>query len=264
MRDPYKALGVDSKADAADIKKAYRKLAKQYHPDRTGGDKKKEDRFKQISAAYSILSDSDKRAQFDSMANGGGGIPAGDLSEIFSQMFGGSRGGQQRQRQGNPLGGGGASPFGGMGGSPFGGMGGSPFGGMGGQQQQQRRPAARAPEKKSPPKEQKVVASDGSVLLAKGHNIYSDYRVPFQDAMLGVVANIPTITGVAKIRVPAGTSSGQKLRLKAKGKRKKSASANPSHGDHFVTIHIDVPKVEGSKSSALLAKLVKSLGKDKS
>ncbi|MBL4635737.1 MAG: J domain-containing protein [Kofleriaceae bacterium] len=256
MRDPYKALGVESDASASEIKKAYRSLAKKYHPDRTGGDKKKEDRFKQISSAYDILSDSDKRAQFDTMASGGGGIPAGDLSDIFAQMFSGQRGGQRGgQRQGNP--------FGGMGGSPFGGMGGSPFGGMGGAPQQQRRPAPKAPAKPAPPKER--LACDGSTLIQKGSGLYSDLRIPFHEAMVGIVAKVPTLSGVANVRVPPGTSSGQKLRLKGKGAPRKPSKANSSpHGDHIVTIHIDVPKVEGSKSSALLAKLVKSLGKDKS
>ncbi|MCA9675790.1 MAG: J domain-containing protein, partial [Myxococcales bacterium] len=82
--DQYKVLGVDAKASAADIKKAYRKLAKQYHPDSTGGDKAKEARFKEISTAYEILSDPAKRNQYDlvraQVAAGGfrgGGVPFG-------------------------------------------------------------------------------------------------------------------------------------------------------------------------------------------
>src|SRR5688572_23443543 len=100
-RDPYEALGVKSDASAEEIKKAYRKLAKKYHPDSTGGDKSKEDRFKEVSTAYDILGDPDKRAKYDAMkrqgfpgmggvpgGDGGGGIPI-DLSELFAQMFGG-------------------------------------------------------------------------------------------------------------------------------------------------------------------------------
>ncbi len=265
MRDPYKALGVDSNAKEADIKKAYRRLAKQYHPDRTGGDKVKEKRFKEISVAYDILSDSEKRARFDNMANGGGGIPAGDLSEIFAQMFGGGRAAPRGQRGSFSSGGG--SPFGGMGGSPFGGgMGGSPFGGMGGSPfGGQPRPQARPkPAKKSPPKERKVKASDGSELTRRGYNIYSDLRIPFHEAMVGIVGMVPTLSGVAKVRVPPGTSSGQKLRLKDKGAKKPTTSTKSDYGDHFVTIHIDVPKVDGGKSGDLLAKLVKSIARNKS
>jgi molecular chaperone DnaJ len=271
MRDPYKALGVTPKSSDAEIKKAYRRLAKEYHPDRTGGDKTKEARFKDISAAYQILSDPAKRSQFDNVSNGGG-IPMGaNLSEIFAQMFGGQAAGGRGPRVqtgfggmggGNPFGGmGGGNPFGGMGG--MGGMGGNPFGG------QARPRPAKKPAAKSPPKERKVKAADGSQLTQRGDSIYSDLRIPFNQAMLGVVAKVPTLTGAAKVTIPPGTSSGQKLRLKGKGARLRSpvvgkGGAKASHGDHFVTVHIDVPKVEAGKSRDLLAKLVKLVEKDES
>ena len=70
MRDPYKALGVTKKSTDAEIKKAYRNLAKKYHPDRNAGDKAKEERFKDISAAYQILSDPEKRSRFESIRAG--------------------------------------------------------------------------------------------------------------------------------------------------------------------------------------------------
>ncbi len=258
MRDPYKALGVEANASDAEIKKAYRRLAKKFHPDRTGGDKAKEARFKDISAAYNILSDPAKRAQFDNVASGGN-IPMGDLSEIFAQMFGGGGGGRRRQG-GSPfggmggMGGMGGSPFGSAGGSPFGGMGG-PFSGMGGRPQPRPKPAP-----KPVPKDRKVKAKDGSELTLRGTRISSDLRIPFDQAMLGVVANVPTLKGVAKVRIPPGTSSGQKLRLKGKGHR----ASNGSYGDHFVTVQIDVPKVEGEQGSELLAKLVEFLGNKRS
>lgn len=269
MRDPYKALGVDTNSSDAEIKKAYRRLAKDFHPDRTGGDKSKEARFKDISAAYEILSDPKRRAQFDNAASGGS-IPMGDLSEIFAQMFGGGMGGGRRGARvnthfgGSPFGGGngspfGGSPFGGGGGSPFGGMGGSPFGG----QQQQRRQAPAPAPKPAAPKEKTVKASDGSELTQRGANIYSDLRIPFDRAILGTVAKVPTLKGVAQVRIPAGTSSGQKLRLKEQGATKTNSSAKSSHGDHFVTVHIDVPKLGGEESGELLAKLVESLRKEK-
>ena len=69
-KDPYEALGVKPDASQNEIKKAYRRLAKKYHPDSTGGDKAKEARFKEVSTAYDIVGDPDKRAQYDSMRRG--------------------------------------------------------------------------------------------------------------------------------------------------------------------------------------------------
>src|SRR3954447_9959076 len=63
--DYYKTLGVDKKASQDEIKKAYRKLARQYHPDQHGGDKQAEERFKEISQAHDVLGDPDKRKQYD-------------------------------------------------------------------------------------------------------------------------------------------------------------------------------------------------------
>src|SRR5690242_8705610 len=80
--DYYKALGVSPKASAEEIKKSYRKLAKQYHPDSTGGDKAKESRFKDISNAYDVLGDAKKRAQYDAIR--AGGFRAGDRPPGFS------------------------------------------------------------------------------------------------------------------------------------------------------------------------------------
>ncbi|MBR2318581.1 MAG: molecular chaperone DnaJ [Bacteroidaceae bacterium] len=102
-RDYYEVLGVDRNASANDIKKAYRKLAIQYHPDKNPGDKEAEEKFKEAAEAYSVLSDADKKTRYDqfgfegvSGAAGGGFSGAGmDMNDIFS-MFGdifGGRGG---------------------------------------------------------------------------------------------------------------------------------------------------------------------------
>jgi molecular chaperone DnaJ len=104
QRDLYKILGVDKKASADEIKKAHRKLVRQYHPDRNPGDAKAEERFKEIQAAYDVLGDAEKRKQYDRggfnpFAQGGpgggaaGGFDAGSFSDILSNLFGNAGGG---------------------------------------------------------------------------------------------------------------------------------------------------------------------------
>ncbi len=102
-RDYYEVLGVDKSASANDIKKAYRKLAIQYHPDKNPGDKEAEEKFKEAAEAYSVLSDPDKKARYDQFGHeglgggGAGGFGGGmDMSDIFSMfgdIFGGGFGG---------------------------------------------------------------------------------------------------------------------------------------------------------------------------
>ena len=106
-RDYYEVLGVNKNATEAELKKAYRKMAMKYHPDQNQGDKEAEEKFKEVNEAYEVLSDSQKRAQYDQfghaafeqggMGGGGGfygqGFDMGDLGDIFGSMFGGGFGG---------------------------------------------------------------------------------------------------------------------------------------------------------------------------
>jgi molecular chaperone DnaJ len=111
----YDTLGVAKGASQDEIKKAYRKLARQYHPDKNPGDQEAEDRFKDVQGAYDVLSDEDKRKQYDRFGStngrpgpGGGqnvnydfsGFDVGDLGDLFGGIFGGgTRGGTRTQRQ---------------------------------------------------------------------------------------------------------------------------------------------------------------------
>lgn len=99
-RDYYEVLGVDKNASADDIKKAYRKLAIKYHPDKNPGDKAAEEKFKEAAEAYSVLSDADKKARYDQFGHAGvegagpdfsGGF--GNLNDILNDLFGGAFGG---------------------------------------------------------------------------------------------------------------------------------------------------------------------------
>lgn len=115
-RDYYEVLGVAKDASERDIKKAYKRLAMKYHPDRTAGDKAKEEKFKEIQEAHEILTDENKRAAYDRYghagvdpnrgAAGAGAADFGDIfGDVFGDIFGGGRGGggRQRARQGADL-----------------------------------------------------------------------------------------------------------------------------------------------------------------
>ena len=113
-RDYYEVLGVDRGADEATIKKAYRQLAKKYHPDMNPGDKEAEKKFKEASEAYAVLSDAEKRRQYDQFGHaafeqGGGGaggfggfdFNGGDMGDIFGDIFGDLFGGGRSRRTNN-------------------------------------------------------------------------------------------------------------------------------------------------------------------
>jgi DnaJ-class molecular chaperone len=265
----YKALGVAEKASTDEIKKAYRKLAKQYHPDSTGGDKAKETRFKDISNAYEVLGDAKKRAQYDQIREyaKSGGFPGGmggngagpqgfqgfsgqgfDLNDLFGQFFGGggrpgAGGGRVRVErvEFDPATGGWAR------------SGGGPTPGRG---------AYARPEPEDAEFESKIRASDGSWLTVKGVDLSSEVRIPFDRAILGTVAEVATVDGKAKVKIPPGTSSGKKLRLRGKG-----VTDGHHHGDHYVTVQIDVPSGELADDEArkalieVVAKLKKTAKK---
>src|SRR3954471_22166226 len=118
MADHYQTLGVPKNAPQADIKKAYRKLARQYHPDRNPGNESAESRFKEISVAYETLSDPDKRKQYDLVGDARQGAGAGgfrfdrdsfrqgggiDFDDILGNVFGRGRRGRQGPEAGGAV-----------------------------------------------------------------------------------------------------------------------------------------------------------------
>lgn len=238
--DYYKLLGVATDASGDEIKKAYRKLAKANHPDSTGGDKSKEKRFKDISNAYEVLGDDKKRKQYDAIRTGGfrpdlggggfsyqtsGGGPGPsvfDLGDLFSQFFSNTaqqpRGPSGRVRVEHVDG-------------------------------SRQRASAQQVEDTGPAQ---VRASDGSFLRVEGGDVHSDVRIAFDRAILGTVATVATLDGKAEVKVPPGTSSGQRLRLRGKGVPGRSGQP----GDHYVTVQIDVPKDLDEESKKLLISLV--------
>ncbi|MBK9070657.1 MAG: J domain-containing protein [Myxococcales bacterium] len=247
--DYYKALGVSPSATADEIKKAYRKLAKEFHPDATGGDKRKESRFKDVSAAWEVLSDAKQRAQYDQIRAGGGRDPFGggarrspggagagvDIGDLFASMFGGaaSSGGSTRRTTGrrsdmhiDPP----NWPFG-----------------------QEDESTSYSTGRASAPRQTKAV--DGSMLRVEGNDVHSDVRIRFDKALLGCNADIPTLESRVTVKIPPGTSSGKKLRLRGKG----MADARGQTGDHYVTIHIDVPAKLDEEGNRLLEQLTRHL-----
>lgn len=243
--DYYKALGVSQSATADEIKRAYRKLAKANHPDSTGGDKKKESRFKDISNAYDVLGDAKKRALYDEIRASGGmqpGFGSGytytsqgpgpgvfDLGDLFGQFFGGTaRGGRVRVEQVDH-----------------------------GDGRQGARGTTRRRDAQDAELEQKVKASDGTWLRVDGSDVASDVRISFDRAILGTVAAVVTIDGKAEVKIPPGTSSGKKLRLRGKGMPDHTGGA----GDHYVTVQIDVPSELDDEAKKALIQLVTRLRK---
>lgn len=200
QRDYYEVLGISRSAAADEIKKAYRKLAKQHHPDANPDDAGAEKKFSEITEAYEVLGDDEKRQKYDQFgANwskagasghnpfegyGGAGSAGFDLNDILGGMFGGGGGGR----------------------------GGSPFGGGGGRRQ--ARPQ-------------------------KGANVDVEIRVPFQVGVEGGEHEL-TLQTAGKVerltaKIPAGMPNGGKVRLAGQGQ---PGHGGGSPGDVIVTVNI--------------------------
>ncbi len=272
--DLYKVLGVEKKAAPDEVKKAYRKLARQYHPDRNPGDAKAEARFKEISGAYDVLGDPEKRKQYDrgglfGGAGGGQGGPGGftppggfsDLGDIFSNLFG------QGGPAGGPAGGGARTPP-----RPRPERGRDLEGqvtisfdqAMGGAQVPLSVPTAQtchtchgtgAKPGTSPhicPKCQ------GRGIESQGQGLFSISTPCSRCNGAGTVIDDPCPTcqgaGVTRtvkryrVNIPAGVKEGSKVRLAGKGEPGPNGGAN---GDLFVTTHVQPSPVFTRKGEHL-------------
>ena len=193
-KDFYRVLGVEKSVSAADLKKAYRKLARQYHPDSNQGDAVAETKFKEISEAYSVLSDEQQRAEYDqvrAMGSGarftaGGTGQQGGFEDVFGGLFGGGAPGPRTRTRAGGQGG-----FEDLLGGLFGGGagGGSGFG---------RSPAGFGP--------------------MTGREVTASTTVDFLTATQGDTVTLSGSSGrPVTVRIPAGVTDGQKLRLRGKG-----------------------------------------------
>ncbi|MBO1902794.1 DnaJ domain-containing protein [Leucobacter weissii] len=202
-KDFYQILGVSKDVSDGELKKAYRKLARTYHPDSNPGDAAAEARFKEISEAFSVLSDKDQRAEYDQIRAMGagsarftaGGAGGQGFEDIFGGMFGGAGGGGRTQytfQQGGAPGG--YEDIFNM------------FGGAG---------APRGP--------------------VPGRDVTASTTLDFETAVHGKTVTLQAPSGQIKVKIPAGVRDGQKIKVRGKGEP--SGSGGPA-GDIILTVHV--------------------------
>ncbi len=295
-KDYYKILGVERSASADDVRKAYRKLAMQYHPDRNPGDKQAEERFKEINEAYQVLSDPQKRARYDQVGSAysnwqqRGGFPGDfDWSQWFSGQPGAGASGGTRVEYGdiNDL----------FGQDIFSDFFRSIFGNMGGGrpgtstrarpaaayqqpmsisleeayhgttrtlQSDDRRLQVRIPAGVKTGSKVRVAggAPDGSDIYLiveiepdsrferQGDDLRATATVDVFTAILGGEAEVQTLDGTVKLKIPAGTQPEQVFRLAGRGMPR--LRSNQNKGDLFVRLKVRIPKQLSEKQKSLL------------
>ena len=227
-KDYYKILGIDKNADENTIKKAYRKLAKKYHPDTNAGNAQAAEKFKQITEAYSVLSDPEKKKMYDQFgsadyqggqgpfggANGGYQefhFDGGDMDDILKNIFGGGFSGRSAGAGGGSR----SYHFGGGFGDGFS-DGNSGFG--------------------------NGFSGTGSSFGGRGSDLHADITVSFDEAALGgdKVINLsdpsaPGRTQSLQVHIPAGIDDGQTIQLSGKGEAGDKGGPN---GDLLLTIRV--------------------------
>ena len=268
-KDYYEILGVKKTATESEIKKSYRELAKKYHPDKNKGNKEAENKFKEISEAYAVLSDKEKRSQYDRLGaeafGPGGANPFAGFD--FSQFMGGGGGRGRRTKRGG--GGGATMDFTDIFGDLFGGGGGG--GGFAPQEPpemqaeltidfrdavlgstmslQMNGDSMKVKIPEGIADGQKIRLKRGGTPLTitvhvkphpfferRGDDIYIDLPITVGEAIRGAEVEVPTLHGQSRIRIPAGTQSGRKMKLTGKGVKRHSGA-----GDQYCRIQIFVP-----------------------
>lgn len=263
MADFYELLGVSRQASADEIKKAYRKIAKENHPDRNPGDKGAEERFKSASEAYDTLSDPEKKKKYDQLrrlggVGGGFGFGGGDRTQTqpggrtvwtsdegafdddyadFMRNYG-TR--SQRQRHG------GESTSGGGG---FGGIEdllGNLFGGRG--------RATRAEGTSATPEEPQP--TDDPFFKRKGNDAYVDLTINLAQALLGSKVRVRTPSGKkVTVRIPAGTEPDKVLRVPAMGYASVSGA-----GNLYIRLSLAIPKKLTDEQKEAVEAMAEALG----
>ena len=286
-KDFYKILGVAKDVSDAELKKVYRKLARQYHPDSNPGDAKAEARFKEISEAFSVLSDAEQRKEYDAVRAMGGGArftggAGGPGGAGFPGGFGGAAGGAGFEDVfANLFGGGGAR--GGFGG--FGPQRGAdmtmtttvdfidsihgstlklrlsdvgeatsvkvPAGIQDGQKIKLRGKGQQSPNGGEPGDLLITVkVKPHPVFVRDGNNLRVSVPVTFAEAVLGATISVPTLGGEpVKLKVAPGTPNGRVLRVKGKGVQSAKGA-----GDLLAAVDIAVPAHVSDKAKKLLEK----------
>jgi curved DNA-binding protein len=293
QQDYYEILGLKKGASADEIKKAYRKLAVKYHPDKNPGDKKAEDRFKEINEAYAVLSDPQKKSQYDQFGSTGfhqrysqedifRGFNAGDIfrefglgsDDVFSRIFGGAGGGGFRQGGRYGMRSKGADFQMELAISFM-----EAFAGAekrvsfthGGQSEEVavkipagidsgarlRLAGKGGPGSGGGPAGDMyldIVVRDDPKYLREGADIIMPQLIPFSHACLGGALDVATLDGTKRIKIPAGIQSGTKVRLKGLGFPQPGKG---QRGDFFVQVQVAVPRTLSPHQNELLAELAK-------
>lgn len=287
MTDPYRTLGVSRTASPDDIKKSYRRLAREHHPDRKPGDKRAEDLFKDISSAYELLSTPTKRRQFDAGEIDAQGNKRRAQAHAYNTYQRNADAGRARkspfdnffkdraQREHQSIKANGADvsytlkvPFleAALGAVKDVRMASGktlkvriPSGTETGQVLRLKGQGMTGLGGGTPGDARvEIIIQSDSKFRAEGLDVYSEEAVTLAEALLGGRIEVQTIHGPVLVTVPEGSNSGTRLRLKAKGIHPASADAHvtPLRGDHYVSLRVVLPEEEDSDLKKFVKKWI--------